>query len=624
MLGSSGSAGTVEVDVKGDFQQFRQGLDSEGRKAGTSFGSSFGSGFGKQVANIGASYLGAQFGKQVIGQASDLAEATNVTGLAFGEARDEVDKLASSANTAFGLTESAYRQLGAQIGNIFVGADVAERDAAKLTNSLIGRATDMGSAWNASTQEVSEAINSGLIGSFEPLRKYGVIIDKAAVNQKALEMGLVDANGEITAQGEKLATAQLILEQTDNVAGDFANTSDGVANSSKILAAQWGDMQAQLGQGLLPVLSTVMGVMRQLGPDGMRMVVVGGLIAFTFTKLAGAASAFGGALKLLAANPWVLVALAIVAVGILIWRNWDTIVDKLGDAWSWVQTTAGELAGWLEDTWNRVTGAIGAAWSTLVDTVTGLATELGNAITGTFTAIGDFFVEWWPYILGVFTLGVGLVVGLVIQNWDAIWSKTGEVTGAIVGFFQSAWDNVLGIVTGVGGAVVGFITGIPSTIAGAFTTLAETIAAPFRSAFAGIKSAWNSTVGGFGFSVPGWIPGVGGNRFDIPSMARGGVVDVPTLAVVGDAGQGNREIVTPERLMFDTVTDALASAGASSSSSAAGPMVTVPITMHVDAGVTDPRFFEERADELARVVEREVARTLRALGLTDAVLGGRA
>lgn len=615
MLGSSGTAGTVEVDVKGDFQQFRQGLDTEGRKAGSSFGSSFGSGFGKQVANLGATYLGAQFGKQVISQASDLAEATNVTGLAFGEARDEVDKLAASANTAFGLTEASYRQLGAQIGNIFVGADVAERDAAKLTNSLIGRATDMGSAWNASTQEVSEAINSGLIGSFEPLRKYGVIIDQAAVKQKALEMGLVDANGAITKQGEKLATAQLILEQTDNVAGDFANTSDGVANSSKILAAQWGDMQAQLGQGLLPVLSTVMGVMRQLGPDGMRMVVVGGLIAFTFTKLVGAANAFGGALKLLAANPWVLVAAAIVAVGILIWRNWDTIVDKLGDAWDWIKSTAGELAGWLEGIWNRTTEAIGLAWETLVGTVTGLATDIGNAITGTFTAIGEFFVEWWPYILGVFTLGVGLIVGLIVQNWDAIWTKTSEVTGAIIGFFQSAWDTVYGIVTGVGGQVVDWITGIPGKIASAFTTLAETISAPFRSAFDGIKRAWNSTVGGFGFSVPGWIPGVGGNRFDIPSMATGAVVDVPTIAVVGDAGAGNREIVTPERLMFDTVTDAITAAGGSSSAAAGDSFVIQGPLMVVDGNsFADPSQLERHGVELARVLQRELDRQRRAKG----------
>lgn len=592
-LADGGNAGTVEVDVVGDYTKFERGLKESGGKAGGKFGQSFGTSMGSTIARVGGAYMGAQFGRGVIDQASDLAEATNVTGLAFGQARDEVDKLAKSSSTMFGLAESEFRQLGAQVGNIFVGAGVAERDAAKLTNSLIGRATDMGSAWNASSQEVTEAINSGLIGSFEPLRKYGVIIDKAAVKQKALEMGLADANGEVDQQAEKLATAALIMEQTENVAGDFANTSDGVANSQKIIGAQWKDMQAQLGAGLLPVISQLLGVVKALGPDGMRMVVMIGAGVLVFTKLAQAASAFGGALKLLAANPWVLAALAIVAVGVLIWRNWDTIVEKLGAAWAWLTATVSQVAGFFVEAWR---GAVAF-------------------VTEAFDMLAGFFVEYWPYILGIFTGGIGLIVGLIIQNWDAIWAKTQEVTGAIVGFFSSAWDAVWGTTNDIGGKVVGFITDIPNKIAGAFVTLAETIAAPFRTAFGGIKSAWNSTVGGFGFNVPGWIPGVGGKAFNIPSMATGAVVSVPTLAMVGDAGAGNPEIVSPVRLMRDTVADALAAGGqtdaAGDSFTFHGPLIAVD-----GNSFADPNQLERHAVELLRVIERELGRVRRGAGLT--------
>lgn len=618
-FGNGGNAGTVEVDVKGDFTQFRQGLDREGGAAGGQFGNSFGKGFGSQVATLGATYLGANFAKGAINAASDLTEATNVTGLAFGEARGEVDKMAASAADMFGLSEAAFRQLGAQVGNIFVGAGVAERDAAKLTNSLIGRASDIGSAWNASTEDVTESVNAALIGSFEPLRKYGVIIDQAAVKQKALEMGLVAEGEELDNASEKLAIAQLVMDQTNNVAGDFKNTQDGVANSTKTLGAMWTDMQAQLGAGLLPAISAVLKILRGLGPEGLKMVVIGGAIVVVFTKLVGAASAFGKALSILSANPWVLVALAIVAVGILIWKNWDTIVDKLGAAWSWVKDTAGRLGAWFRDTWEDVTAAVGAAWSGLVDGVTATLTAIGTAITTTFDAIGQFFVEYWPFLLGIFTGGIGLIVGLIVQNWDSIWSKTVEVTGAITGAFQTAWDTVYGIVTGVGGEVVNWIVGIPGKVTAAFTTLADAIAAPFRTAFNGIKTAWNSTVGGFSVSVPK-IAGFGGASFTIPSMATGAVVGVPTLAVVGDAGAGNREIVTPENLMRSTVLDAMATRGAAG----AGPNVNVNLTMQVDAGVTDPRFFEDRATDIVRVVERELGGILRGLGGTDDVIGGYA
>jgi len=589
-LGGAPNAGTVEVDVVGDYDKFERGLKQSGETAGGKFGASFSGGMGKTLARLGGAAVVASFGRGVISQASDLAEATNVTGLAFGSARDEVDKLASSASSMFGMTEAEFRQIGAQVGNIFVGAGVAERDAAQLTNNLIRRATDMGSAWNASSQEVSEAINSGLIGSFEPLRKYGVIIDKATVDQKALEMGLVDANGEITKQGEKLAIAALVMEQTENVAGDFANTSDGVANASKIVGAQWKDMQAQLGQGLLPVLSMGLGILKALGPEGMKWVLVGGAMVIGFTKLVGVASKFGGALKLLAANPWVLAAIAIVAVGILIYKNWDTIVEKLGAAWDWLTRTVGEVA----------------------DTFTGAWEDATRFVSEAFDDLKQFFVDWWPYILGIFTGGIGLVVGLIIQNWDTISAKTGEIAGAIVGFFQSAWDTVFGIVTGVGGTVVDWITDIPNKIAGAFTDLAHAIAWPFEQAFGAIKKAWNDTVGGFGFDLPGWVPGLGGKGFHIPSMATGAVVSSPTVAMVGDAGANNPEIVSPVNLLRDTMLDALATAAGSSAATAAP--ITVAVTMNVDAGVTDPRFFEAQALEVARVVRRELNREDRSQG----------
>jgi hypothetical protein len=54
--------------------------------------------------------------------------------------------------------------------------------------------------------------------------------------------------------------------------------------------------------------------------------------------------------------------------------------------------------------------------------------------------------------------------------------------------------------------------------------LAEIVTAPFRAAFNAVRSLWNSTVGGFGFDVPDWVPGLGGNGFHIPKMHTGGVV----------------------------------------------------------------------------------------------------
>ena len=75
-----------------------------------------------------------------------------------------------------------------------------------------------------------------------------------------------------------------------------------------------------------------------------------------------------------------------------------------------------------------------------------------------------------------------------------------------------------------------------NSVNNAFSGLANIIKYPFESAFRAIKSLWNSTVGGFGFSVPSWVPGMGGKGFTIPRMAAGGIVTKPTIALIGEAG----------------------------------------------------------------------------------------
>jgi len=390
---SLGPAGTVEVDVKGDFTEFERGLDRSGSTHGGNYGRGFGQGFGRTVANLGATYLGAAFARSTIGAASDLAEATNVTGLAFGSARGQADQFATGAADAIGMSEAATRAMQAQLGNVMVGFGTAQGDAAQISEDLIRRAADVGSAWNAGTGEVTEAIIAAFTTSTEPIRKFGVIIDQAAIKQKALDMGLIDAGGELDNYSKMQAVTALVMEQTNNVAGDFANTQEGVANSSKTVKAQWTDMQAQLGQGLLPVLSGVLGVMRDLGPEGMQMVVMGGLLVVGIVKIAEAGRALSGIFSLLAANPWFLAIGALVVAGVLLYKNWDEVKAK-----------GQQLIGWFE----------GAAGS-----IAGAFSGVGSAIVGPVKAAFNGIAQSWNATIGKFSVSVpGWVPGLGGKGWD--------------------------------------------------------------------------------------------------------------------------------------------------------------------------------------------------------------
>lgn len=84
-------------------------------------------------------------------------------------------------------------------------------------------------------------------------------------------------------------------------------------------------------------------------------------------------------------------------------------------------------------------------------------------------------------------------------------------------------------------AVVDAVTGAARKLG----NIAEIITTPYRMAFRAIAYLWNNTVGRLSFSIPGWVPGIGGAGFDVPDipmLAKGGVVNRPTLAMIGEAG----------------------------------------------------------------------------------------
>jgi hypothetical protein len=61
----------------------------------------------------------------------------------------------------------------------------------------------------------------------------------------------------------------------------------------------------------------------------------------------------------------------------------------------------------------------------------------------------------------------------------------------------------------------------------------------FKTIFNGIAKLWNNTIGKLSFSIPSWVPVIGGAKFEVPDMpylANGGIVTGPTVAMIGEAG----------------------------------------------------------------------------------------
>lgn len=203
--------------------------------------------------------------------ASDLNESMNAVDRIFGESAGVIHTWGRTNANAFGLSERAFNQLVTPLGAGLRNAGIEMGKTSDLTLKLTERAADMASVFNTSVADALQAVQAALRGEADPIERYGVSVMDAAVTQEALAESGKKVASELTNQDKALARVNLILKQTNSVAGDFKATTDGLANSQRIAAAEIEEAKAKLGAGLMPILA-----------EGARLL---GSIAEGFSKL---------------------------------------------------------------------------------------------------------------------------------------------------------------------------------------------------------------------------------------------------------------------------------------------------------------------------------------------------
>src|SRR3990167_2979634 len=128
-----------------------------------------------------------------------------------------------------------------------------KKPATDMSMAMVTLAGDLASFNNASPEDVLLALRSGLSGESEPMRRFGVALSETAVKAKAMEMGIEGVDGVLTEAQKVQARYAIIMAQTSMAQGDFARTSDGMANKERILAAKMDDLKTKFGQVLLPI-----------------------------------------------------------------------------------------------------------------------------------------------------------------------------------------------------------------------------------------------------------------------------------------------------------------------------------------------------------------------------------
>lgn len=224
----------------------------------TGFGAALGS-----IAKIASGFVLAQGFLKLPGifsgavqAASSMNETLSKSQVVFGDLNKRVLDFGATSAKSIGLSTQKAIEATATFGNFLTAMGVAKTKALDFSLAMVKLAADLASFNNASPEDVLIALRAGLSGETEPLKRFGIAINELAVSTKAAELGLEGVNGKLT-EGEKVqARYALIMQQTATAQGDFARTSDGLANRQRILAAQFEDLRAKIGSALLPAVLT--------------------------------------------------------------------------------------------------------------------------------------------------------------------------------------------------------------------------------------------------------------------------------------------------------------------------------------------------------------------------------
>lgn len=181
------------------------------------------------------------------------------------------------------------------------------------------------------------------------------------------------------------------------------------------------------------------------------------------------------------------------------------------------------------------------------------------------TVIGVVTAAQWAWNVAMAANPIGLIIiGIALLVAGIVWIAT--KTKWFQNLWKFAWNNVKYVVLGVWD----WLKGLPDMIGSRFAKVARFISAPFRAAFNFIADAWNNTIGRLSWTVPGWVPFIGGNTISVPTLPkfhRGGVVpgtpgqEVLSVLQAGErvvpAGRGGERVVLELRSSGSRVDELL-------------------------------------------------------------------
>lgn len=366
-----------------------------------------------------------------IKEASGLGESLNALRVTYGDNADAVANLGTQSAKALGLSNLDFNNLAVRFSAFTKTIAGEGGNVVGTLDDLTGRASDFASVMNLEVSEAAQLFQSGLAGESEPLRKFGIDMSAASVAAYAYANGIAEQGSTLTEAQKVQARYGSLMEQTAQTQGDFANTSDQLANKQRILSSRWSDAKAKIGGLLLPAMSGFVGLLN----DRVMPAVESGIDFFS------------------------------------------RLFSGMGDGGGIFETLKGHFSGLVE----TVQGAFaGIDSSGAIEGFKSLLSSIGEIFTTHIIPAALSIGEQLTPAIQLF----GETVGVVMENAGPILSTIGELLKKI---FAVAFPIIIAIVKSIVANVIGAFTGLMNMIQGVVRLVAAIFRGDWGAAWDAVK-----------------------------------------------------------------------------------------------------------------------------------------
>lgn len=400
---------------------------------------------GKTAATVAVTGLAALAGGAVaagaglISLGSDAEEMQGKFNTVFREEGARVTKTLDEFGDAVGRNKFALMGYASSLQDTFVPLGFARDKAADMSVQLTKLAVDLGSFNNVADNEVLADLQTAVVGNTEVMRKYGVVINQAAIEQEAMSLGLIESKDQLDAQSKAAAIMSLILKGTADAQGDAARTAGSWANTMRGLKASLTETAGEMGLKLLPVFTPFLQNLKDLatrwGPIAADWFV-GSFVPALQSAIAWVVDA-GNSIRSLAGE----FIQAFQGGGV------EGVIALLGERLStlWNETVLPVITGWKDDFLSWADRAV----DELPAKLAGLIAGIGEWITANGPTIQEKISDWanavWAWVQPAIDLAAEKLDQLIAAIQRFVSSDEGQARLLEIGeqigqFIVDAWN----------------------------------------------------------------------------------------------------------------------------------------------------------------------------------------